>query len=167
VDYTDPNTHRDNLLNSYGLISLERVRSAEAAYIRTETRMMQDTKMLYECLLASLTEEARNAIELWRSDFTIGGIGSGVLLLWVIIRESHLDSNAATSVIRTQLSRLDEYMPTVMITIPKGRCNRGWVQLKGIDDNDNDNETFSLSLSLQLSVFRQIHRHWRCTTTDQ
>ena len=28
VDPADPNTHRDNLLNSYGMISLERVRSA-------------------------------------------------------------------------------------------------------------------------------------------
>ena len=68
---------------------------------------MQNTMMLYECLMASLTEEAKNAIELWREDFMVDGTGSGVLLLRVIIRESHLDSNAATSVIRTQLSRLD------------------------------------------------------------
>jgi hypothetical protein len=95
------------------------VRSAEEAYINTATRAMQDTKMLYECLMASLTEEGKNAIELFREDFTIDGEGSGVLLLRVIIRESHLDSNAATSVIRTQLTRLDEYMPTVSSDVNK------------------------------------------------
>ena len=81
VDLADPATHRDNLLNSYGLISVERVRVAEEAYIHTETRAMQNTMMLYECLMTSLTEEAKNAIELWREDFMVDGTGSGVLLL--------------------------------------------------------------------------------------
>jgi hypothetical protein len=72
VDPADANTHRDNL-NSYGLISVELVRTAEEAYIHTGTRAMQDTMMLYKCLVASLTEEAKNAIELWRDNFTISG----------------------------------------------------------------------------------------------
>jgi hypothetical protein len=37
-------------------------------------------------------------------------------------------------------------------TIPKGRCNREWVHLDGIDGNDNDNDNESLSLSLSLST---------------
>jgi hypothetical protein len=119
VDPADPNTHRDNLLDSYGLISVGRVRIAETAYIHTESRAMQNTTMLYHCLMASLTEDAKNAIELWRDDYMVGGAESGVLLLRIIIRESHLDSNAATSVIRTQLSRLYEYMPTVSSDINK------------------------------------------------
>mmetsp|Transcript_35132 Transcript_35132/g.52225 ORF Transcript_35132/g.52225 Transcript_35132/m.52225 type:complete len:128 (+) Transcript_35132:539-922(+) len=38
---------------------------------------------------------------------------SGLWLLKVIIRESHIDTNATTSMIRLQLTQLDTYLPTV------------------------------------------------------
>jgi hypothetical protein len=119
IDPADINTIYDNLLDSYGLISLERVRNFEASYIATETRPAQDTAMLYQCLIMSLTQDAHNAIMLWKEEFYVAGRPSGFLLLRVIIRESHLDSNATTSVIRLQLTQLDEYMPQVASNILK------------------------------------------------
>jgi hypothetical protein len=50
---------------------------------------------------------------LWKKDFYIDGVPCGLSFLRVIIRESHLDSNAATAVLRTELSQLDQYMATV------------------------------------------------------
>ena len=49
----------------------------------------------------------------------IGKYESGNLLLKVLVRESHLDTNATTSWIRTQLSSLDEYMMIIGSNIGK------------------------------------------------
>ena len=51
----------------------------------------------------------------------IGKYASGNLLLKVLVRESHLDTNATTSWIITQLSSLDEY--TMIIGSDIGRFN--------------------------------------------
>ena len=44
---------------------------------------------------------------------------SGNLLIKLLVRESHLDTNAITAWIRSQLSGLDEYMLTVGSNIGK------------------------------------------------
>ena len=48
-----------------------------------------------------------------KPDFTIMGLSSGVVLLKIIIRESHIDTNATTMHIREKLSELDKYLETV------------------------------------------------------
>ena len=48
-----------------------------------------------------------------------GGYKSGNLLLKIVIRESHLDTNATTSVLRLKLSALDTYIPKVNSVIVK------------------------------------------------
>ena len=42
-----------------------------------------------------------------------------ILLLKVIIRETHLDTNATTNSIKTQLRNLDEYITTIRCSIIK------------------------------------------------
>jgi hypothetical protein len=118
-DPANPAATLDNLLDSYGMIGMERIRNFEETYIAMPDRAAQDSAMLYHCLMSSLTQEAKNAIQLFRSEFMIGDLPSGNLLLRVIIRESHLDSNATTSVLRQQLSRLNEYMPMVNSDVKK------------------------------------------------
>ena len=49
----------------------------------------------------------------------IGKYASGNLLLKVLVRESHLDTNAPTYRIRTQFSSLDEYMMIIISNIGK------------------------------------------------
>jgi hypothetical protein len=73
--------------------------ASKASYVATETRPAQDTAMLYQCLITLLNQDAHNAIMLWNEEFYMAGFSSGLLLLGVIIQESHLDSNATTSVI--------------------------------------------------------------------
>jgi hypothetical protein len=100
-----------NLLNNYGMIPIERVRAFEETYIHLPIRAANDTDMLYKCQMASLTESALSTLLLKKDEYYVGDQPSGNLLLRVIIRESSLDNNANTSIIRTKLSKLDQYMP--------------------------------------------------------
>jgi hypothetical protein len=71
--------------------------------------------------MSSLTNNAKKRISLWSEQYRIGDndLCSGVALLKIIIRESHLDTNATTNQIRTKLSNLDSYILTVDSDIGK------------------------------------------------
>ena len=113
----------ENLIINYGTLTLEQVTESEKRYITLEQRKAQDTYMLYHCLMASLSDEAKQKVLIWKDQYQIEindrKYSSGVALLKVIIRESHLDTNATTNQIRTKLSNLDEYITTVNCDIGK------------------------------------------------
>ena len=67
----------------------------------------------------SLTQAGKDKVRLWSDQFILNGRESGILLLKIIIRESHLDTNATTNLIRTQLSNPDEYITTIGCDIIK------------------------------------------------
>ena len=74
--------------------------------------------------MSSLSKEARMKIEGWEDEYIIRNnqgtkSPSGNLLLKVIIRESHLDTNATTQSIRMKLSNLDDYMVKINSDITK------------------------------------------------
>ena len=69
--------------------------------------------MLYKCIMSSLSEVGKNKIDVWRDQFFEAGQPSGVLLLKIVLRESHIDSNATASSIRTQMSKLYTYIEEV------------------------------------------------------
>ena len=108
---------RENLIDHYGLITLERIIETEEENIVNQEREAQDTYMLYKCLMASLTADARKKVTIRSSQYCIGNgnntTSGGVALLKIIIRESHLDTNATTNQIRIKLSNLDTYILTV------------------------------------------------------
>jgi hypothetical protein len=112
-----------NLIANYGTITLDQVIAHEKYYIWTDTRAAQDTYMLYQCLMSSLAPDAKKRIMLWSDQYQIEVQGtkfsSGVALLKIIIRESHLDTNATTNSLRTKLSNLDNYMRSVDFDIGK------------------------------------------------
>jgi hypothetical protein len=116
-DANDVNSPTNSLLESYGRISLDRIRAFERTYIHTHEQTAQDTEMMSKCLLASLTEDALARVMLVKDKYHDGGEPSGNLLLRVIIRESSLDSNATATVICTKLSMFEHYMPTVKSNI--------------------------------------------------
>jgi predicted Mrr-cat superfamily restriction endonuclease len=74
--------------------------------------------------MASLTDEAKKKVSIWSNQYRIGDDNqvSGVTLLKIIIRESHLDTNATTNQIRTKLSGLDTYITAINSDI--GRFNQ-------------------------------------------
>ena len=106
-------------LDNYGTITLEEVVESERGYVSTQDRKAQDTYMLYKCLMASLSAEAKKKILIWSDQYDVDGASGGVALLKVIVRESHLDTNATTNQIRTKLSNLDQYITTVDSDIGK------------------------------------------------
>ena len=124
-----PNDHPSsvavNLLDRYGTVSLERIKAIESAYVNTVYdpngsdldmkmyRKAQDSRMIYECLMASLSLEGKSTLNVHSGQYHINGTPSGLCLFKVLVRESYLDSNATSALIRTQLSNLDDYMPTV------------------------------------------------------
>ena len=116
LEVTDDNEPvQEKLIDNYGTISLEQVVESELQYINEQGREAQDTFMLYKCLMASLSNSAKKRISLWSEQYRIGdnNLCSGVALLKIIVRESHLDTNATTNQIRTKLSNLDSYIFTV------------------------------------------------------
>ena len=94
----------DNLIESYGMITIETVRTFEASYIALQVRPAQDTYLLYKCLMKSISKEGKSKITIWKDQYHVNGMPSGNLLLKIIIRESHLDTNATISTIRTNLA---------------------------------------------------------------
>ena len=67
----------------------------------------------------SLTQAGKDKVHLWSDQFILNGQESGILLLKVIIWESHLNTNGTMNLIRTQLSNLDEYITTIGCNIIK------------------------------------------------
>lgn len=102
-----------SLIDSHGELDLQTVRAFEESYIQGQSRSAQDTAQLYRCLMASISKEGKKKILVWEDQYTIDGFGSGNLLLKVIVRESHLDTNATSASIRTKLTDLDRYLPSI------------------------------------------------------
>jgi hypothetical protein len=113
----DPNSPTKYLIDNCGQIPLETIREFETTYLQIGCRPAQDTIMLFKCLMASISKEAKNKILIWRDQYTGNGFSSGNLLLKIIIRESHLDTNATTSLICTKLSNLDSYIVTIAVIL--------------------------------------------------
>ena len=66
----------------------------------------------YECILNSLTVEGKAKLNVNQTEYHIGNpkLPSGLGLLKVLIRESHLDSNATSGMISTKLANLETYL---------------------------------------------------------
>ena len=114
---------RVSLLQEHGKISIGQIRRHERTYIHTESRQAQDTYMLYQALLKSLSKIGRSKIILERKDYEVVVEGrvyhSGTLLLKVILTKMHLETKAAARGIRTRLSNLDTYITKIGYDIVK------------------------------------------------
>ena len=113
------NSHLHSLLNEYGRISMEQVKDNVLIYHGNPVRAAQDDRMLYTCIMESLSKEAKDKILLLSDEYHIAASPSGALLLKVVIRESHVDTNATLRHIRAALSSLDTYMVQVNSNIDK------------------------------------------------
>ena len=95
-----------HLIRQYGSLMIKQVRDDAKLYVHQKNRAAQDSQQLADCILGSLTVEARNAVTLHESDYTINGQVSGTCLLKVVVRESHIDTNATTRIIQEELNKL-------------------------------------------------------------
>ena len=123
-DHQDQSSELRYLPTEYGRLTMEQIANFERSYLGGQTRAAQDSYMVFKCLMNSLSKEARMKIEAWEEEYLILNdqgtkIPSGNLLLKVIIRESHLDTNATTQSIRMKMSNLDQYMMKIGSDITK------------------------------------------------
>ena len=118
-DASNPRSRRNDLLKSYGKITMEEVANYAKTFTGQPVRLAQDDAMLFQCLMNSMSREGKGKVTIWRADYTVNGDSSGICLLKVMIREGHLDTNATTSMIRTKLSNLDVYISTIGNDITK------------------------------------------------
>ena len=123
-DHQDPDSELRYLPTHYGEISLEAITRFEKSYLGSAQRSAQDSYMIHKCLMNSLSKEGKMKVESWESEYLVTNdegtmVPSGNLLLKVIIRESHLDTNATTQSIRMKLSNLDEYIVKIESNITK------------------------------------------------
>jgi hypothetical protein len=109
----------ESLIDNYGTIPIQRIREWESQYLASEVRPAQDAFMMHKCLMNSISKTGKDKVTIWKDQYTVSGLSSGNLLLKIIIRESHLDTNATTSSIRTKLSSLDVYIMTIGCNITK------------------------------------------------
>ncbi len=107
------------LINNHGEIDIESIRTFEESYITGESHSAQDAAMLYRCLMNSISKEGKKKILVLEDQYQIDTYGSGNLLLKIIVRESHLDTNATSASIRKKLTNLDQYLPTIGHDITK------------------------------------------------
>ena len=123
-DHQDADSELRYLPTEYRRRTMEQIAAFEKSYLGAETRAAQDSYMIFKCLMSSLSKEARIKIESWEDKYMVTNdqgtvVPSGNLLLKVIIRESHLDTNATTQSIRMKMSNLDEYMLKINSNITK------------------------------------------------
>ncbi len=89
-DEDEEGNRRENLIDHYGSITLERIIETEEENVVDQGRKAQDTYMLYKCLMASLTADARKKVTIWSDQYRIGDRNEstcgGVALLKIIIR---------------------------------------------------------------------------------
>ena len=106
-----------NVVTNFGECTLQEIRLWEETYINGTSRGAQDTHMLYKCLLLMMSEEGRTKTTVWKSEYHVGTHPSRVLLLKVMIRELHIDTNATASSIRHQMVNLKDYIIKVNCVI--------------------------------------------------
>jgi hypothetical protein len=120
IPVTNPSTTvttNHNLLQEYGLIPLSAVRTQVSSYYATPTKRAQDSFMLCQALLSSLTLDFLKLITADANEYHLpaiaandGPVPAGPLLLKLIIAQAHVDSRATVSFIRESLGKLDEKM---------------------------------------------------------
>lgn len=145
------------LIDSFGQVSMTYVREHVLTYLFTQTREAQDDSMLYYCLKSSLSPEAMNKILTSKEKYMVADPNdptivktSGVLLLKLIISESHVDTNATATTIRLHLSQLDKYMVSVNSDIEKFNqyVARNVQMLQALGQTSND---------LLTNIFKGYH----------
>ena len=69
------------LVNEYRQITMEQIREIDETYIITADRKAQDSNMLYQCLMGSISKEGKKKILVWKDEYEI--YSSWATFCWV------------------------------------------------------------------------------------
>ena len=88
----DDDNARENLIDHYRSITLERIIETEEENVINQETEAKETYMLYKCRMVLLTADARKKESIWCSQYCIGKGDNttcgGVTLLKIIIRKA-------------------------------------------------------------------------------
>jgi hypothetical protein len=95
-----------DMTEQYGQVTLQNCITHATTYAGQQTRVAQDSVMLYMFLFNSLTDEAKNIVSQTSSDYMINQIPAGICFLKVIIGKASVDTIATVHVLRDSISQL-------------------------------------------------------------
>ena len=103
-----------NIFESYGTRSLMQITEFERTFLANNDRNSQDSKILYDLLMGSITVTGQQRLANQKGSFNLEIAGTsyqaGLCLLKLIIQESYLDSTATVNTTRYRLSSLDSWV---------------------------------------------------------
>jgi hypothetical protein len=108
LDLTQPLNDLTDLITNHGIFPLEHLRDFAATYVTNQSRASQMNLQMVKCILASISLPGFCKIQTWHADWYIGQLPVAILLIKVIIRESYIDTQATTRILRGHLSSLPE-----------------------------------------------------------
>jgi hypothetical protein len=99
-DFMEGQFDKINLLDLYGMVSLQEIQEVAETYINLKTRAAHDSVMLYQCIMNSLENTIRDKIYHHEKDYSISGTFLGTCLLKVVIDNSYVGTNANAEMIK-------------------------------------------------------------------
>jgi hypothetical protein len=102
-----------NLIASHRMLTIENVRAHAMVYSGQQTRLAQDSFMMFEFLRDLLTDSARSRVSVEASKYVVNGIEDGPCYLKVILMKFHVETNVTNFHLRQSLLRL----PTTIVDL--------------------------------------------------
>jgi hypothetical protein len=106
-------------LDRYAEYDLPTLRQQVETYAGTESRAAQDSFAMYTFLIHSLEKTFHQRISYRKDEYTVNGMGSGVLLLKVILSAVHHDLKGQATTIRDRLVDLPSHIKTLKYDVEK------------------------------------------------
>lgn len=107
-----------NILTHHGTLTMQHLKTFAITYIDEQSREAQINQQIVTCINNSLSKQGQQKISAHVSEWKVevpstGAVRSSwILLLKVIIRESYIDTNATSRILREKLSSLPHYLKT-------------------------------------------------------
>ena len=102
-----------DLTDNYGFLTYEQIRNHAMSYINTQTRNYQNAYQIYECLFATLTDDARTKVATRYNEYNVTDQPDGLLFFKAIIATAQVDTPATVSQIRYKLMNLSQHMQDI------------------------------------------------------
>jgi hypothetical protein len=118
-DLGDPLNNLLDFMTNHGKFTLEHIQNFSNSFIHGQSRAAQMNIQMVKCILASLTMPGFRKVQTWHEDWHIGGLPAAHALIKIIIRESFIDTQATTRILRAHLSSLPEKLEDLKGDIDK------------------------------------------------
>ena len=121
IDIPDGDNVDRNVINEYGRLTMEEIRTHALTYIAGQTRQAQNNMQMYYCISSSLTKEGQLKILAEQDKYHVGAGDDrrpcGPLLFKLLMQKAIIDTRATASLLRENLSSLDTYVSSVKSNI--------------------------------------------------